>query len=411
VTVAELSGPFGCAAPGGVQRSPERASIPCGPEVDRQVEELRASLADDPGDENTQMRLAEAESKAADCHVERARRHQADRNPREALKELDAALTYVPVHPEALMLRDRLKAQIAQSEQWAWEASAAAEEQRWRKAYDLATQALELDRTLGAAKDIRAKARGVLVPQYLSEARQALEAGRHAEAEKILGEIDRIDPGNGQVRALRSRLARRRQSPTTRPAVAVSSVPSPGKIAATRSAPAPGPVVVRSQPATRPTTVPATCPAVIMAERKPSPPEPARPEQPRGPAVSTTAPRVRKGSPPPPVAERRESPARPVRQAELVRIHEGALSRDDDRYPKKWRAPLDGIVVKLEDTDEEPLDADIEIEVGDEEFDLEDQRVGSVFWFQAPSGRMYRFTLVRIEDETETIWFTLDLRQ
>ena len=93
----------------------------------------------------------------------------------------------------------------------------------------------------------------------------------------------------------------------------------------------------------------------------------------------------------------------------MIRVHEGWLSRKDKRYPKAWPMAQEEVTIKLDDTRRRPVTADIEINIGSKrEIELRKQRVGGMFWFEAPSGRRYRFVLLEIDDATETIRFAVD---
>jgi len=328
----------GC-ADGDGHASLSRGPIDCQQDIAGQVAEFRQALQEKPNSHSRQKRLAEAEAGAADCHLARARAYQADRQPHQALEELERALSYMPTHPESLRLRDELTTQVAQSEQWAWDASAAAEQEQWREAYELAGRALAIDGTCQAALQVQSKAREVLVPRALTEAREAIDAGRLADAEAALADVEALDPGNAQARALRQDLAER--------ARAIAATPPP-----------PPPTVAPEDAA----------PQAIPDRQQTAAPEP-----------------------------------------ELIRIHEGWLSREDDRYPKAWPMVQEHVTIELDDTDDEPLTADIEIKIGSEdEIEMEEQRVGGMFWFEALSGRRYRFVLLEIIDSTETIRFAID---
>ena len=68
---------------------------------------------------------------------------------------------------------------------------------------------------------------------------------------------------------------------------------------------------------------------------------------------------------------------------------------------------IDGIVVKVKDTDANPLDADIEIRVGDDEVECEDLCVGTRVSAPGLSGRSYYIEITGIDDETETVHFAV----
>lgn len=85
----------------------------------------------------------------------------------------------------------------------------------------------------------------------------------------------------------------------------------------------------------------------------------------------------------------------------------GTLSRDDDRYPKKMET-IDGIVVKLEDTDADPLNADVTIRVGRYELTRKHIRIGVPVYGRGVSGRSYRLVIEGIAPRSETIRFLVE---
>jgi hypothetical protein len=102
------------------------------------------------------------------------------------------------------------------------------------------------------------------------------------------------------------------------------------------------------------------------------------------------------------VVQKRRSPRPPVTRT----VFKGIVSRDDDRYPKEVKT-LDGIIVKVRDTDEDPLDADMEIRVGHTEKEYDDLPTGAKIEGRGLSGRHYQLIIERIYDEEETVHFVL----
>jgi len=85
------------------------------------------------------------------------------------------------------------------------------------------------------------------------------------------------------------------------------------------------------------------------------------------------------------------------------------ISRDDHRYPKE-KSLRDGLVVKVKDTDERPLDADIEIYLGPKRkriARLKDLPENSVIAVIGRSHRRYEIVLMNIYDATETVTVAL----
>ena len=356
---------------------------------DQKVAELREKVAEDPHDDRNQIRLAEAESKAADAHIQRARQFRADRQPREAVKELTIALEQVPVHPEAITMRDELLQQIAQSEKLAWDATAAAEQSQWDRAAELADEALAIDRMLTAARHVRDEARAAALDLHLTEARKALGENRPEDGLAAVEKLKKIDPNHAEALTLEKDLLARQQQnklqAIQKQRDAVSSQPASQTLIPPSSA-------ASTQPA--PTLI-ATRPADFSPPAQNQTPKPVAETPPAPPQRSRVTRR------PPPVEKQLR-----VAETKRVTIFKGALSRDDDRYEKQRRITR-AISIKIRDTDEDPLDADIEIRIGTNKRDYDDLKVGSTIQLRT-GGRTYRFTLLKIEDRNETIWFTLD---
>ena len=87
-------------------------------------------------------------------------------------------------------------------------------------------------------------------------------------------------------------------------------------------------------------------------------------------------------------------------------------SRDDDRYPNTVRL-RDGLSVKLKDTDDDPVDADVEIRLNGRRLGnkLKDLPVGSIISVVASYGQEYEIVLTDIHDDSETVTFGLRRRQ
>ena len=84
----------------------------------------------------------------------------------------------------------------------------------------------------------------------------------------------------------------------------------------------------------------------------------------------------------------------------------GTVSRDDRRFPKK-RPTIDGLVVKLRDTDPGP-DADLDAYLGRKRIARgKDLRVGDALPAWGHSGRNYEIVLLAIIDSTETVRFAI----
>jgi tetratricopeptide (TPR) repeat protein len=85
----------------------------------------------------------------------------------------------------------------------------------------------------------------------------------------------------------------------------------------------------------------------------------------------------------------------------------GIISRDDRRFNKAM-AIMDGLTVKLRDTDEEPLDADLEIVGGKFKISPKDVPAGGAVKIRGVSKREYKLTIMWIDHDKDTIKFAVD---
>ncbi len=201
------------------------------------------------------------------------------------------------------------------------------------------------------------------------------------------------------------------------PVAVVVAVPSPTP--APVAAPSPSPVaVVVALPSPTPEPVVAPAPATAAVEPAASPsPAPVAAETGTVVAEART---VREVS-----VEGRKAAAGPTHEAlakqrPIVRYERNSsldtfvvnvrISNDDKRFPK-FSPLVDGLSVRIRDTDANPLDADME-------FYFEDKRVGgkvadlpidSVVSLMGRSGRTWEVVVVGIFNKTETV--TLGIRE
>jgi len=103
-------------------------------------------------------------------------------------------------------------------------------------------------------------------------------------------------------------------------------------------------------------------------------------------------------------AEPRSRPVYGIRPAgDFLVVH--TISREDRRYSKIVEA-IDGLFVKVKDTDPRPLDADLEIYLGDKRIrEFKDLKVGDSRVVTGRSGRWYRLVILKIFDDKETVRF------
>jgi tetratricopeptide (TPR) repeat protein len=277
-------------------------------QYDRAVTEFRAAVEQNPGNRTYVNNLAEAESRASDFHIARARGFLTSGDAVKAKQELDIALDYVPSHPEAMALMPQVEAALANA-----------------------------GRT------------DLIEPQESETVSQPLDPGETLEPEPPPTMAERSGtPRSGEM-----------QFPVN--GYPPPPSPQPSRPPAERTAPVPPPV-------------------------DPQLGEPAD-------IVS------------PPVPSYRRPPSQDRRSMRFA--YQGTVSRDDDRYPKE-ELTVDGIRIKVKDTDESPLDADLEIKVRGREFDRYDVREDQAITIRGDSRALYRLIVIRIEDEDETVYYGIE---
>ncbi len=85
------------------------------------------------------------------------------------------------------------------------------------------------------------------------------------------------------------------------------------------------------------------------------------------------------------------------------------VSRDDDRYPKRTSL-AHGLGIKVKDTDKSPLDADMEVYLGQRRIGrFKDLRENSIISVLNRSSNAYEIVILDIYDPEETV--TVGLRE
>ncbi len=107
---------------------------------------------------------------------------------------------------------------------------------------------------------------------------------------------------------------------------------------------------------------------------------------------------------PPPVVQVPAAP--PVLSAPQGVLFEAVVSRDDHIAPKSLLT-IDGIVLKIKDTDWDPLDVDIELSILGNSLDFDDIPLGSTVEVYGQSGQLYRVHILAIDDDSETLRFAI----
>ncbi|MGQ9649082.1 MAG: tetratricopeptide repeat protein [Phycisphaerae bacterium] len=172
------------------------------------------------------------------------------------------------------------------------------------------------------------------------------------------------------------------------------------RVAAPNESPAetmPGPLIL---PASQPVVSTATAPVTHQIPTVPSASKPAA-SAPAGPHVRSIPASQSLAASIPAIS------TAPAENQGPVRVFQGVLSRDDDRFTKEL-ATVDGIIVKLLDTDANPLDADLEIRVGKRSKKYEDKPEGARIGGYGESGRPYVVVILKIDDRTETVHFAVE---
>ena len=139
---------------------------------DQKAEQLRQTFEKDRSAGN-QIRLAEAQTEAADAHVTMARQCRADHRPRDARKELTAALSQMPGHPQAITMAREVDQDIAKADAFVRQAVAARDKKDDATALHCADQVLAIDRTDATARQIVDTARGAAFKSTLQQASEA----------------------------------------------------------------------------------------------------------------------------------------------------------------------------------------------------------------------------------------------
>ncbi|HPP27423.1 MAG TPA: hypothetical protein PLV57_12940 [Phycisphaerae bacterium] len=459
VIVALLAG---CA--GEEQRRVSKNLMAAG-DYDRAVEAAREALVQDPENLRYLDLLSDAQTAAADFHFEQARKLADEKRPRDAQHEIDRALEYMPAHPGANRLLVTVTRSIRQCEELTEKARQVAAREQWEEAVRLAQQAAQIDQGNETTRELLAHYQSTLVARHLDRARLALDAGDAQACLDACADAKKWDPANAlaaEFERMASQLSQAQASASPRPAM-----PPP---AAVTPSPAPAATVTPNEPVLAqigqqaPTVdagikpeaqqpVAAQQPVsrredqrLITAEPLRSRPAPRTNGAGTGSVESrsgrpdwrmrSTQPLVEVGPSSRPVngpgegvpiagriqdasvpssaytgagmrpAARTQPPARSGQQ-QVQHLFRGTLSRDDRRY-KKQIAVVDGISIKLKDTDAKPLDADFEIVAGQFTSKPKDVPVGGKVTIRGVSGRMYVMTVVWIDDDQETVHFSLD---
>lgn len=207
--------------------------------------------------------------------------------------------------------------------------------------------------------------------------------------------------------------------PAPTPVVVVAPAPTPAPVVVVAPVPTPAPVVVVVPPPTpSPVVVPAPTPTAVVAAPAPTPAPTVIVAD--GGTVVTETRTIREVS-----VEGRKAIAGPTREAlakqrPIVRFERNSsmdtfvvtvrISNDDKRFPK-FSPLVDGLSVRIRDTDANPLAADMEFYFGEKRVGakVKNLPIDSVVSLMGASGATWEVVVVGIFNKTETV--TLGLRK
>ncbi len=409
-------------------------------EYEKAVAHAQAALEKEPGKAEYLDLLSDAQTAAAEQHYTHARALADGHRPAAAMAEVGKALEYMPAHPDSITLQTKLRGDLEALRARLSAAGEAMAREDWAVGLKAAEQAQAIDADDNQARQIADRARSALLSQHLTEAQVALQAGQPDQARAACEQARKLDADNPYVQQMVAKLGSRAPAAG---ATLAQATPREATPAANRPVTAPQPVASAQPP--RPAAVPHPAPAplpVTVAQRQPAQ-TPGSPTASRDPARRPTflgrrptasAPASRPASPPqqpvpaqrsavpgriepasqrafqPPPPSAPMPPPRPVaRNTGPEPLFKGTISRDDRRYPKELAA-IDGLVIKLKDTDADPLDCDLEIRAGGSTARLDDLAARQPVGLRGRSGRTYTLVVTHIVDATETVHFSIEPR-
>jgi hypothetical protein len=369
----------GCA---GRQQYEEGDRLITAGEQEHAVASLRQAVAADPGNPSYQMKLADAESAAAEAHVRSAESLIAGKRSAEARTDLQRALELMPAHPKALTLMAGLDG-AAPSEPTVAQASPAVREQP--------------DPTEAAQPQATPRMPPVAPP---ARARIQSAAPANTPAAAAVSATMAPPPAIAMHSAAAMHSASPPESPSAEPSAAVQpNRPTPMDVSPAAALPQhSNDLARRPTPAGQP--IPQPAPALADPTMQPAEPTAQAAQPDEAPALAPLPPGGIQ-EPPAPAAV----PAPP-----LPAGFRGVISRDDKHYPKELMT-LDGIVVKVKDTSDRPPRADVEIRVEKTQKRYDNLRVGMRINGRGISRAPYRVVILAINPDTETVAFSIESLQ
>lgn len=375
-------------------------------EYEQAVQLAREALDQDPENPAYLDLLSDAQTAAADHHFEQAQQLMAARRPAEALERLNRALEHMPAHPGANLARVEAEQAALQGRELAERARDAAAQGDYAGALAQAQAAHDVDEGNTAGRELMTQ-RSILESPYRSDSRAphdalvaspgidavpepepvALEVGKR-EGEQPLIEVDaRPRQQRGTDRGASLRVGRSRPLIRVEPSRSFVSPVLPN--ATFWSTPR---HIVRVR---KPLVLP---PRHIVSPTTARPP-PARPTQIAG--YRSAEDLVSASRVPPTAAEEAVTNKRPTQ------VYRGVISRREHRY-RKHVAVVDGISIKLKDTDDKPLAASFEIMVGKLKTKPKDVPPGGKIEMRGASGRRYVMHVIWINHDQKTVHFSVD---
>jgi len=378
-------------------------------EYDEAVESLRQAAAQEPHNGDILRSLGDAESLAADRHVDRAEKLLVQGKLTDAQIELQRALELMPAHPRGnLMLRkverqrhrDRARPVVANRPASPEKPSVASTEKRSTAPPQVAdrTRRVRKAQAAGSLRSPTEKRPKAQTPALTMASEPSAAATSGSQQPKL------------PARSLSREQPTQERTPAAKPAPKVKQTRPPKRALKPTPIPTMEQIVEEEK-------------QIAVANKTPtkksiSTPPPARPRKALRPVVDA------KRAPTAAVAKKRStsrvlvttqpadappSKTEPIRASQAIpaTTYRGTISRDDDRYPKSVRT-LDGIVVKVKDADSKPLDADLEIRVGGIKIKKKDLPVGAGVTIRLNSGRTYRLVVLAIDGKEETVHFSLE---
>lgn len=384
-------------------------------EYEQAVQLARGALDKDPRNPVYLDLLSDAQTAAADHYFEEAEQLMAARRPADALERLNRALEHMPAHPGANLARVEAEQATLASHELAERARVAADRGDYTEALAKAREAHDVDEGNTAGRELMAR-RSILESPYVLESRARSDALSASPA------IDGAPEPEPVALGARKRESEQPEMASPQPLIEVdgSARRQTGahRDANVRRASRSG-TLIRVEPRRSfaspavPNAIFWSTPRHIAGVKKPlvlSSPHIVRPAAARAhparstqiagyhPAGATLSDTTRVS----PTAAREAVPRKQPPQ-----VYRGVISRREHRH-KKEVTVVDGISIKLKDTDKKPLTASFEIVVGKSKAKAKNVPPGGKIEMRGASGRRYVMHVIWINHEQKTVHFSVD---